>query len=112
MITYKWGLQCDPIVVPSEDGLTNVVKTVHWDFAGTDESGVTARCIGCTILGGPDRDAFAAFETLTLDTVMGWVHAAIGGERVNQMKEDLAQQIAFQKDQNRPRPMPLVRQEG
>ncbi len=107
-ITYKWGLQCDPIVVPCLDGLTNVVKTVHWDLTAIDEDGSAARSIGCTELSGPDPDAFTAFEDLALDTVVGWVVAKEGEDRIDAMKMSLASQIAVQKDTNRPRPMPLV----
>jgi hypothetical protein len=41
MITYTWDifkLDC----APSENGLTNVVKTIHWVLQAKDENGITA----------------------------------------------------------------------
>jgi len=106
-ITYKWGLQCPPIVVPSKDGLTNVVQTVHWTYTATDGD-ISLPSIGCTSLDAPDPTKFIAFDALTLETVIGWIEEVLGTEAVEKMQASLAAQIASLRDPNRPRPLPLV----
>lgn len=70
--TINWivsALDC----APSEDGLTNVVKTVHWRCEGVDGefSGSVYSTCG---LPAPESD-FVAYEELTEETVLGWIWA-------------------------------------
>ena len=72
MITYTWSifrLDC----APSENGLTNVVKIIHWGFAGVDENGVSASFSNSYPLPSPTPEAFTDYVTLTEADVIGWL---------------------------------------
>lgn len=99
-ITYTWNF--DPLETkPSEDGLSDVVKTVHWQLHGVDdETGNTGRTIGAQSLSSPDSDEFVLFEDLTQDIVKQWVLSAMIEEELetseaveDSLKEKIAQQI-------------------
>jgi hypothetical protein len=96
--TYTWSFP-HLEVAPSLDGLTNVVKTVHWRIMAT-EDGHSAEAYGSVSLSDPDPDTFTAFDGLTKETVQGWVEATLNAEGegevlvVERMKTSLAEQIA------------------
>jgi hypothetical protein len=72
MTTINWqisSLDC----IPSQDGHTNVVKTVHWRCEGTDEGHSGSVYATCT-LPPPEAD-FTVYEDLTMETVLGWIWA-------------------------------------
>ena len=74
MITYTWSisrLDC----APSENGLTNVVKTIHWILQGQDENGITAAFNNSYPLPSPSPEAFTDYSTLTEETVIGWLES-------------------------------------
>jgi len=75
-ISYTWiiqSLDCAPL----EDGLTNVVKTVHWQYKGTDTDNTTYSCYGLTNLSSPDPNDYIAYDNLTLTIVGGWLDAVV-----------------------------------
>jgi len=75
-ITYSWiikTLDC----APSEDGLTDVVKTVHWNYKGIDTDGTTYTVVGFTDLSSPDPSNFTAYDDLTLAIVGGWLDSVV-----------------------------------
>ena len=76
--TYTWTFP-HLEVAPSHDGLTNVVKVVHWRVTATDD-GYAEEAYGSVSLSDPDPSTFTAFDGLTKETVEGWVKAAINGE--------------------------------
>jgi hypothetical protein len=74
MITYTWDifrLDC----APSENGLMNVVKTIHWVLQAKDENGITASFSNCYPLPEPNPEEFADYSTLTKETVVGWLES-------------------------------------
>jgi hypothetical protein len=74
MITYTWDifkLDC----APSENGLTNVVKTIHWKLTGQDENGITASFNNSYPLPSPSPEAFTDYSLLTKETVVGWLES-------------------------------------
>lgn len=76
-IIYSWIISSME-TAPSEDGLTDVVKFVHWRRAAsllqddksyyTDTFGV----IGCST---PDPMSFVPYAELTFEQVCGWLEA-------------------------------------
>ena len=91
MITYTWSiLQLD--CAPSENGLTNVVKIIHWGLTGTDENGITASLNNSYPLPSPSPEAFADYSTLTEETVISWLESNIVG--VKHLQTVLANKIA------------------
>ena len=72
MTTFNWiisTLDC----APSEDGHSNVVKTVHWRCHGEDGEATGSVYDTCR-LPAPEG-AFAAYDSLTPETVLGWIWA-------------------------------------
>ena len=71
-ITYTWefpALDC----YPTQEGKENVIFTVHWRLQGKDDKGNTGEMyssVGLTL--DPDAE-FIPFESLTKETVQGWV---------------------------------------
>jgi hypothetical protein len=99
-ITYTWNF--DPLETkPSEDDLSDVVKTIHWQLHGyDDETGNTGRIIGAQSLSSPDSDEFVLFEDLTQDVVLQWILSTMIKEDLetveaveDSLKEKITQQI-------------------
>jgi hypothetical protein len=84
----KWIIrQLD--TAPSEDGLTDVVKTVHWRYEGKDGE-YTAEVYGAMACATPSETDFTAYEDLTYEQVCEWLEA---GLNVEAMDLNLATQI-------------------
>ena len=84
----KWVIaQLD--TAPSEDGLTDVVKTVHWRYEGKDGNYATEvyGAMGCA---SPSDTDFTAYEDLTYEQVCAWLEA---GNDVEALDNNLAAQI-------------------
>lgn len=96
-ITYNWlipQLDC----VPSQDGLTNVVQTVHWRLYAEDG---TYRGIvyGSQQFPSPDSANFIPYEDLSKDQVIEWVKESLIAENQwGNVEESLQKQIADQKN--------------
>ena len=81
--TYTWDFpQLD--TAPAEDGLTDVVKTIHWRFTAvsdteTNEEGapLSVSAYGTASVGEADPAAFTDFDSLTKEQVKGWVLASL-----------------------------------
>jgi hypothetical protein len=62
-IAFSWTFpQFD--VAPSEDGLSEVVKTIHWRLDAID-GGVQAGAYGSVALGEPSPDNFIPYADIT-----------------------------------------------
>jgi hypothetical protein len=92
MITYTWSisrLDC----APSENGLTNIVKVIHWGLTGVDENGISASMSNSYPLSSPSPEGFADYLTLTQETVIGWLESGLD---VGYIKTILSNEIASQ----------------
>ena len=84
----KWVIaQLD--TAPSEDGLTDVVKTVHYRYQGQDAE-YFAEVYGTMGCATPSDTDFTAYEDLTYEQVCAWLEA---GLNVEAMDLNLATQI-------------------
>ena len=89
----KWVVsQLD--TAPSEDGLTDVVKTVHWRYQEQDAE-YFAEVYGTMACATPSETDFTAYEDLTYEQVCAWL---IAGLDVEAMDTNLAAQIENQKN--------------
>jgi len=79
---------------PSEDGLTDVVKTVHYRYQGQDEQ-YFAEVYGTMACATPSDTDFTAYEDLTYEQVCAWLEAGLD---VEAMDTNLAAQIEYQKN--------------
>ena len=88
-ITYTWNFPAFDCRV-DEDGMQDVVTTVHWVYIGTDENGITANLYGTQAVGTPTPDAFTPYPELSEDQVIGWMEATLD---VPAMQANIAKQI-------------------
>ena len=89
----KWVVsQLD--TAPSEDGLTDVVKTVHYRYQGQDAE-YFAEVYGTMACATPSDTDFTAYEDLTYEQVCAWLEAGLD---VEAMDTNLAAQIENQKN--------------
>lgn len=76
MITYKWITDpCDCVI--SEDGLTDVIQTVHWRLTGTDENGVSSEIYGAQSFPPPSSSDFIPFDQCYQSVVVGWLNSVL-----------------------------------
>lgn len=90
-IEYTWTFDTLE-TIPSQDGLTDVVKIVHWNITGVDsETNISAKMVGRETLSSPDPESFIAFDDITEETVKAWVLGKL--RRKNQTSEDVEQNL-------------------
>lgn len=76
---YYWIISAMD-TAPSDDGLTDVVKTVHWrrdaELVDGDKTyyGDVYGALGCS---APDPMAFVPYSELTFDEVCGWLETSL-----------------------------------
>lgn len=88
MISYIWNFP-QFIVAPSEDGLTDVVKGVHWEYLGV-KNNYSSRLYGIVELLSPNPEDFISYENLTVDWTIDVVSQILD---VPEMQIKLAQLI-------------------
>ena len=89
MITYKWIFSAFDCRV-DEDGMQDVVTTVHWRYNGTTEDGISAEIYGAQAVGTPTPDAFTPYPDLNEEQVIGWMEETMD---VPAMQLNIAEQI-------------------
>ena len=91
MTTFAWSFPKFD-VSKAEDGLTDVVKTIHWRYDAVDGD-FSAGAYGSVSVGAPDSSNFVPFANLTEQ----WAISAIGLD-VPAMQAALDAQIATAKN--------------
>ena len=94
--TYTWKInQLDAKI--HEDGLNNVIYTIHWTYIATDDSEepISASSIGCLAVKYNEGDPFIPYNELTKDNVINWLE---GEYNVEEMKNTLDNQIELIKN--------------
>jgi hypothetical protein len=108
MITYTWDisrLDC----APAENGLTNIVKVIHWSLTGVDENGVSASISNSYPLSFPTPESFTDYSTLTQETVISWLESNLD---VGYIKSILSTEISSQYNPPiTPLPLPWIKAE-
>lgn len=85
---YTWNVNTMD-TAPSEDGLSDVVKVIHWRFSATNGTH-TAETYSTLSLEAPDAENFTAFADLTEAQVIAWVESKLD---VESMKASLDAQL-------------------
>lgn len=85
---YTWNVNTMD-TAPSEDGLSDVVKVIHWRYSATNDTH-TAEVYSTVSLNAPDAEHFTAFENLTEEEVIAWVESKVD---VESMKANLDSQL-------------------
>lgn len=89
MITYKWNFPAFDCIV-QEDGMQDVVTTVHWIYIGTNKNGITASVYGAQAVGTPTPDAFIPYPDLSEEQVIEWMEETMD---VEVLQANIAAQI-------------------
>jgi len=89
MITYTWNFPAFDCKI-DEDGLMDVVTTVHWIYIGTNEDGITASVYGAQSIPSPTPDAFIPYPDLTEAEVVAWMEETMD---VPALQLNIAEQI-------------------
>ena len=79
MATYQWVIN-ELQTAPSEDGLTDVVKMVHWTRTAEtyiDEEFLSVYTYGSMGCSTPSATDFTAYPDLTYDQVCGWLNSGL-----------------------------------
>ena len=99
-INYVWDVSTVD-TYPTKDSNSDVVYNVHWRLTATDDANTdsngnnwTAEVYGSQGLDTDDISSFTAFADLTSSDVQGWVEAAMGADKVTELKSGLDAQIA------------------
>lgn len=90
--TYAWSFPQFE-VAPSEDGLTDVVRIIHWRLCALDGE-FKAATYGTTALGAPNPNAFTPYADITAEWAIDAVSADVN---VVELEAALAGEIAQQK---------------
>jgi hypothetical protein len=89
MIIYTWIFSAFDCRI-DEDGMEDVVTTVHWRYKGTDEDNITAEIYGAQSVPSPTPEAFTPYPDLSEEQVIGWMEETMD---VEAMDLNIAQQI-------------------
>jgi hypothetical protein len=88
MTTYNWVISVLD-TAPSEDGLTDVVKTVHWRYQATNDT-YFADIYGSVGLDTPESAQFTPYAELTEADVVTWLESKLD---VEELKANLDGQL-------------------
>ena len=95
-ITYTWTF--GPLdVTLSEDGLSNVVKTVHWRLTGVDGN-FSETVYGTEGMDSPVPENFIDYEDISKEDVQEWIEGKMGEERIDSMKSSISSSINLKKN--------------
>lgn len=98
MINYSWIIPQDAFqVIPSEDGLTNIVKYIKWIRQAEEIDGdiiYTAQNSAEFICAAPNPDDYTPYEDLTEEQVIQWLESGLNMQTID---DALANDIASQK---------------
>ena len=100
----KWSIREVEYEI-SKDSKSNVVTSVHWN--STDSKEVTKDGEKVTYYGGiydvtgldtSDLSSFVEYDKLDEDTIVGWVKAKLGDDKVKSVEDGIASQIDAQEN--------------
>ena len=99
-INYAWDVSTVD-TYPTKDSNSDVVHNVHWRLTATDDTNKdsdgeywTAGVYGSQGLDTDSISSFVAFADLDAAKVQSWVEAALGADKVTELKAGLEAQIA------------------
>ena len=99
-INYAWDVRTVD-TYPTKDSNSDVVYNVHWRLTATDDTNndadgnpQTADVYGNQALDTDSISSFVAFADLDAAKVQSWVEAALGADKVTELKSGLDAQIA------------------
>lgn len=83
--TFTWSIPALD-VAPSQNGLDNVVKTIHWRYRITSSDDMSEEIYGTVGLGDPESSTFLSYDEITQPMVEQWLAGAIN---VKEMQDNM-----------------------
>jgi hypothetical protein len=80
-LTYKWFIP-SLTVIKSQDGLDNIITTIHWSRQITDGT-TTAYANGAIGINPPDVNDFIPYESITKEQIISWLESTLNVEEIN-----------------------------
>jgi hypothetical protein len=74
--TYSWVIDSME-VIPSVDGLTNVVSIINWSYNGVSSIGTNGKISSTSVVPLPSSENFTPYDELTQDTVISWLESVL-----------------------------------
>jgi hypothetical protein len=72
-VTTQWRINALDSIPSLEDGLTNVISTIHCEKTAESSDGFNARWYGTVSVAAPHPASFIPYEEVTEEMVIGWV---------------------------------------
>jgi hypothetical protein len=69
--TFTWNFPSLDIA-PSEDGLVDVIKTIHWRYMGSDGD-YSTEVYGTVSMESPDPEDYVEYDDITKEDLELWV---------------------------------------
>ena len=88
--------------------LSDVIKTVHYRYRGTDANGTTAETYGAVAIGEPNPDSFTAWDKVTSSDVEGWLESIFSVVAVIEEGEEIKPTQLEKMKQNIQRKIDLI----
>lgn len=84
MINYKWNIGTLDCTI-NENGMENVIKTIHWRYNGKDENGLTAEVYGAQSVGEPNAKSFVPTKKIieNPEIIVKWLENLIDVEAMD-----------------------------
>lgn len=87
--TYNWVVSNLHAKIEN-DGMQNVIETIHWRLQATDENENVVGVYGSCGLEAPETDSFISFDSLTQSDIEGWLELKLD---VDSLKANLDAKI-------------------
>jgi hypothetical protein len=94
-VTTQWRINALDSIPSLEDGLTNVISTIHCEKTAESSDGFNARWYGTVSVAAPHPASFIPYEEVTEEMVIGWVEDSPSTAGVD---DNLAAQIEGQRN--------------
>jgi hypothetical protein len=89
--TYSWVIDSME-VIPSIDGLTNVVNTVNWSYNGVSPTSTQGEISGNSVMPLPTSEDFIPYNELTQNMVTLWLESVLN---ISDLQSRVDTQINF-----------------
>jgi len=102
---YSWkitGLKVKDAINLEGEVLPSAVVQTYWEKIGTDENGLVGGFKGATPFSAENVPVgeFVSFETLTEETVLGWIQGVVTGDYEEHVNNRIQRQIDAQTIKN------------
>lgn len=94
-VTTQWRINALDSIPSLEDGLTNVISTIHCEKTAESSDGFNARWYGTVSVSAPHPASFIPYEEVTEEMVIGWVEDSPSTAGVD---DNLAAQLEAQRN--------------